>query len=129
MRFPHSRIIDKSMYRQDRNKHTLVKWSKNEMISFDHRVLSEYRIKIAKIETLAKSIISHKDSKSEQAKGASEFLDVLIDETDRFYEDNSAILSKNGKRPHNRSKLVETKEWSENLEKYYEENPRRRPRK
>ena len=39
------------------------------MISFDHRVLSEYRIKIAKIETLAKSILTHKDPKSEEAKG------------------------------------------------------------
>ena len=38
------------------------------MISFDHRVLSEYRIKIAKIETLAKSILSHKDPKVKKQK-------------------------------------------------------------
>ncbi len=67
------------------------------MISFDHRVLSEYRIKIAKIETLAKSILTHRDPKSEEAKGASEFLDVLNNETDKFYENNSIVLSNNGK--------------------------------
>ena len=39
------------------------------MISFDHRVLSEYRIKIAKIETLAKVILTHRDPKSEEVKG------------------------------------------------------------
>jgi hypothetical protein len=33
------------------------------MISFEHRVLSEYRIKIAKIETLVKSIMTHRDPK------------------------------------------------------------------
>jgi hypothetical protein len=99
------------------------------MISFDHRVLSEYRIKIAKIETLAKSILTHRDPKSEEAKGASEFLDVLINETDKFYENNSIVLSNNGKRPHARSRLAETKEWNDNVEKYYEKNPRRRPRK
>ena len=99
------------------------------MISFEHRVLSEYRIKIAKIETLAKSILTHKDPKSEEAKGASEFLDVLINETDKFYENNSDVLSNNGKRPHARSRLAETKEWNDNVEKYYEKNPRRRPRK
>ena len=74
------------------------------MISFEHRVLSEYRIKIAKIETLAKSIMSHQDPKGEESKGASEFLDVLINETDKFYENNGEILSNNGKRPHLRSK-------------------------
>jgi len=99
------------------------------MISFDHRVLSEYRIKIAKIETLAKVILTHRDPKSEESKGASKFLDVLINETDKFYENNSTILSNNGKRPHDRSCLTETKEWKENIEKYYEKNPRRRPRK
>jgi hypothetical protein len=35
----------------------------------------------------------------------------------------------NGKRPHARSRLSENKEWNENVEKYYEKNPRRRPRK
>ena len=99
------------------------------MISFDHRVLSEYRIKIAKIETLAKFILTHRDPKSEEVKGASKFLDVLINETDKFYKNNSAILSNNGKRPHDRSRLAETKEWNDNIEKYYEKNPRRRPRK
>ncbi len=99
------------------------------MISFDHRILSEYRIKIAKIETLAKSIMTHREPKGEEAKGASEFLDVLINETDKFYENNSDILSSNGKRPHARSRLAETKEWNENVENFYEKNPRRRPRK
>ena len=68
------------------------------MISFEHRVLSEYRIKIAKIETLAKSIMTHQESKGEEKKGASEFLDILIDETDKFYENNSEVLSNNGKK-------------------------------
>ena len=99
------------------------------MISFDYRILSEYRIKIAKIETLAKSILSHREPKGEEAKGASEFLDVLINETDKFYENNSTTLSNHGKRPHARSRLAETKEWNENVEKFYEKNPRRRPRK
>lgn len=99
------------------------------MITFEHRILSEYRIKIAKIETMAKSVLTHQKPKSEEAKGASEFLDVLIDETDKFYESNSEILSNNGKRPHNRSKLTETKEWISNIESFYEKNPRRRPRK
>ena len=99
------------------------------MISFEHRILSEYRIKIAKMETLSKLVITHRSPKSEEAKGASEFLEVLIDETDKFYENNSEILSVNGKRPHNRSKLTETKKWIENIENFYERNPRRRPRK
>lgn len=99
------------------------------MITFEHRILSEYRIKIAKIETLAKSIMAHREPKGEEAKGASEFLDVLINETDNFYEKNSSILSNNGKRPHARSRLSETKEWNDNVEKFYEKNPRRRPRK
>ncbi len=99
------------------------------MISLEHRILSEYRIKIAKIETLAKVIISHKEPKGEEVKGASEFLNILIDETDRFYQDNSATLSNNGKRPHDRTRLPENKEWNENIEKFYEKNPRRRSRK
>ncbi len=99
------------------------------MISFDHRILSEYRIKIAKIETLAKSIMTHREPKGGEAKGASEFLDVLINETDKFYENNSGILSNSGKRPHARSRLAETKEWNANVENFYERNPRRRPRK
>ncbi|MCH9659215.1 hypothetical protein K0U27_11125 [archaeon] len=99
------------------------------MISFEHRVLSEYRIKIAKIETLAKTVMTHHDPKSEEAKGASDFLDVLIDETDKYYESNAEILSSNGKKPHNRSRLAENKKWSENIEGFYERNPRRRPRK
>jgi len=40
------------------------------MISFDHRILSEYRIKIAKIETLANSILTHREPKGEEAKQA-----------------------------------------------------------
>ncbi len=99
------------------------------MISFEHRVLSEYRIKIAKIETLAKTILVHREPKGDEAKGASEFLDVLINDTDRFYKENSGILSSNGKRPHARSRLPEEKKWNENVELYYEKNPRRRPRK
>jgi len=99
------------------------------MISFEHRVLSEYRIKIAKIETLVKSVMTHRDPKGSEALDASEFLDVLITETDSFYEKYSEILSNNGKRPHARSRLSENKQWNENVEKYYEKNPRRRPRK
>ena len=99
------------------------------MISFDYRVLSEYKIKTAKIEILANSILEHQDPKGKEAKGASEFLDVLIDEIDRFYEKFSDILSNHGKRPHPRSRLAETKEWNENVERFYEKNPRRRPRK
>lgn len=99
------------------------------MISFEHRILSEYRIKIAKIETLAKSILVHREPKGDEAKGASDFLDVLINDTDRFYKDNSEILSNNGKRPHARSRLAEQKKWNENVEQFYEKHPRRRPRK
>lgn len=95
------------------------------MISFEHRVLSEYRIKIAKIETLAKSIMNHREPKGDEVKGASEFLDLIINETDKFYENNSEILSNNGKRPHARSRLTETKEWNANVERFYEKNPKR----
>lgn len=98
------------------------------MISLEHRILSEYRIKIAKIETLAKFILNHREPKGEEVKGASEFLEILINETDRFYQDNSTTLSINGKRPHDRTKLPDNKEWNENIEKFYEKNPRR-PRK
>jgi hypothetical protein len=99
------------------------------MISFEHRVLSEYRIKIAKIETLVKSILTHRDPKSIEALEASDFLDVLITETDRFYENNSEVLSNNGKRPHARSRLSENKQWTQNVEQYYEKNPRRTTKK
>jgi hypothetical protein len=99
------------------------------MISFEHRVLSEYRIKISKIETLVKSILTHRDPKSIEALEASDFLDVLITETDRFYENNSEVLSNNGKRPHARSRLSENKQWNQNVEQYYEKNPRRRTKK
>lgn len=99
------------------------------MISLEHRILSEYRLKIAKIETLVKSITSHKEPKGLEAKGASDFLDVLISETDRFYENNSAVLSNNGKKPHARSRLPENKEWIENIEKFYDKNPRRKYKK
>ncbi len=96
------------------------------MISLEHRILSEYRIKIAKIETLAKSIMTHSEPKGDGVKGASEFLDILINETDKFYENNSAILLNNGKRPHAHSRLAETKEWNDNIERFYEKNPRSR---
>ena len=99
------------------------------MISFEHRVLSEFKLKIAKVDTLAKSIISHREPKGMEAKGASEFLDVLVNEIDEFYKGNSEILSNNGKRPHARSRLPETKQWIDNIERFYELNPRRRPRK
>jgi len=95
------------------------------MISFEHRVLSEYRIKIAKIETLSKSIMTHRDPKGLESKEASDFLEVLINETDKFYENNSEVLSNNGKRPHARSRLPESKQWIENIERFYEKNPRR----
>ncbi len=99
------------------------------MISFEYRILSEYRIKIAKIETLTKSILSHRNPKGDEVKEASEFLDILINETDVFYKDNSTILSNNGKRPHARSRLTEVREWNDNVERFYEKNPRRRSRK
>ncbi|MCV0409956.1 MAG: hypothetical protein K5783_03795 [Nitrosopumilus sp.] len=99
------------------------------MISFDYRILSEFKIKKSKIDTLSNSIMAHKDPKSVEAKGASEFLDVLIDEIDKFYEKHSEILSNKGKRPHTCSRLTENKQWNENIESFFEKNPRRRPRK
>lgn len=99
------------------------------MITFDHRILSEFRIKIAKINTLVDSILNHRDPKGEEARAASNFLDVLITEADSFYEKYSEILSNNGKRPHAHSRLPENKQWNENVEKFFEKNPRRRPRK
>jgi len=99
------------------------------MISFDHRILSEYRLKIAKMETLSKFITSHRDPKGMESSDASDFLDVLIDEADKFYENNGDVLSNNGKRPHDRSRLSENKRWIENINLFYEKNPRRQPRK
>ena len=99
------------------------------MISFEHRVLSEYKIKISKVDVLAKSIMDHREPKGSEAKEASEFLDVLVNEIDGFYSQHSEILSNNGKRPHARSRLPETKQWIDNIERFYELNPRRRPRK
>jgi len=99
------------------------------MISFEYRILSEYKIKVTKIDTLVKSIMSHKEPKSTESKDASEFLDVLINEIDQFYKNHSEILSKNGKKPHARSRLPETKKWLDNIEGFYELNPKRRPRK
>ena len=99
------------------------------MISFEYRVLSEYKIKVEKIDTLSKSIITHREPKSVESKDASEFLDVLINEIDQFYKNYSEMLSKNGKKPHARSRLPENKKWLENIERFYELNPRRRPRK
>lgn len=123
-------MVKQSIFQEkpNRNEDTLVKYHQNEMISLEHRILSEYRIKIAKIETLAKFILNHREPKGEEVKGASEFLEILINETDRFYQDNSTILSVNGKRPHDRTKLPDNKEWNENIEKFYEKNPRK-PRK
>ncbi len=99
------------------------------MISFEYRILSEYKVKVAKIDTLVKSIMSHREPKSTEYKDASEFLDVLINEIDQFYKNHSEILSKNGKKPHARSRLPETKKWVDNIERFYELNPKRRPRK
>ena len=99
------------------------------MISFEYRILSEFKIKKAKIDTLSNFILGHADPKGIEAKEASEFLDVLIDEIDKFYVSNSEILSNNGKKPHHSSRLPETKQWNENIEIFYEKNPRRRPRK
>jgi hypothetical protein len=99
------------------------------MISLEHRILSEYRLKIAKIETLVKSITTHREPKGLEARGASDFLDVLISETDRFYENNSNVLSNNGKKPHARSRLPENKKWIENVENFYEKNSRRKYKK
>ena len=99
------------------------------MISFEYRVLSEYKIKVAKIDTLSKSIITHREPKNTECKDASEFLDVMINEIDQFYKNHSEVLSKNGKKPHARSRLAENKKWLENIERFYELNPRRRPRK
>ncbi|MGB1378675.1 MAG: hypothetical protein ACPG6E_05415 [Nitrosopumilus sp.] len=99
------------------------------MISFEYRILSEYKVKVAKIDTLVKSIMSHREPKSTESKDASEFLDVLINEIDQFYKNHSEILSKNGKKPHARSRLPETKKWLDNIERFYELNPKRRPRK
>ena len=99
------------------------------MISFEYRILSEYKVKVAKIDTLVKSIMSHREPKSTESKDASEFLDVLINEIDQFYKNHSEILSKNGKKPHARSRLPETKKWLDSIERFYELNPKRRPRK
>ena len=99
------------------------------MISFEYRVLSEYKIKVAKIDTLSKSIITHREPKNTECKDASEFLDVMINEIDQFYKNHSEMLSKKGKKPHARSRLPENKKWLENIERFYELNPRRRPRK
>ena len=73
--------------------------------------------------------MNHREPKGIEAKGASDFLDILITETDRFYEEHAEILSNRGKRPHARSRLPESEQWNENIEKFYEKNPRRRPRK
>ena len=99
------------------------------MISFEHRVISEYKIKTAKIDTLVNSIKTHRSPKSLEAMEASDFLDILINEIDQFYEKHSEILSNNGKAPHPRSHLPETKMWIENLERYFEKHPKRRPKK
>ncbi|MGY5149177.1 MAG: hypothetical protein ACW9W3_03860 [Candidatus Nitrosopumilus sp. bin_68KS] len=99
------------------------------MISFEYRILSEFKIKKAKIDTLSSFISNYKDPKSMEVKDASEFLDVLIDEIDKFYVLHSEILSKNGKKPHHCSHLAENEKWNENVEIFYEKNPRRRPRK
>lgn len=64
------------------------------MITFENRIRYEYKIKTARVDTLVKSILTHRDPKSQEAKDASRFLDVLIAEIDRFYEENSDLLSK-----------------------------------
>ena len=78
---------------------------------------------------MSNSILTHRAPKGIEAKGASDFLDVLITETDRFYEEHAEILSNHGKRPHARSRLPESEQWNENVEKFYEKNPRRKPRR
>lgn len=98
------------------------------MISFEYRILSEFKIKKAKIDTLSNFILTHTDPEGSEVKEASEFLDVMIDEIDGFYVSHSEILSNNGKRPHHSSRLPETKQWNKNIESFYEKNPRR-PRK
>jgi len=99
------------------------------MISFEHRLLSEYKIKTAKIDTLVKSITTHRDPKGLEAMEATDFLDVLVVEADQFYEKHSEILSNNGKSPHAKSHLPETKLWNENIARYFEKHPRRRLQK
>lgn len=99
------------------------------MISFEYRILTEFKIKKAKIDTLSNFILSHIDPKSIEVKNASKFFEVLIDEIDKFYVTHNEILSNNGKRPPSSSRLPETKQWTENIEHFYEKNPRRRPRK
>ena len=37
------------------------------MISFEHRVLSEFKLKIAKVDTLSKSVMSHREPKGTEA--------------------------------------------------------------
>lgn len=98
------------------------------MITFEKRVLYEYKIKSSKINVLVKLIMTHKEPKGQECKDASKFLDVLISEVDKFYQLNDVILSKNGKRPHPRSRLSESKKWNENVEKFYEKHPRKRPK-
>ena len=63
------------------------------MISFEYRVLSEYKIKVAKIDTLSKSIITHREPKNTECKDASEFLDVMINEIDQFYKTSLTLSS------------------------------------
>ena len=99
------------------------------MISLEHRILDEYRIKIAKIETLARFVRTHNSPKGIEATQAQEFLKLLIDETDKFYENHGTTLSNNGKRPHARSLLAENIEWNTNVEKFYENNPRKRSKR
>ena len=50
------------------------------MISFEYRILSEYKIKAAKVDTLVKSIMVHREPKSVEAKDASEFLHIMIND-------------------------------------------------
>lgn len=99
------------------------------MISFEHRILGEYKIKSAKIDTLVKFIKTHRDPKGLEAMEALDFLEVLIHEIDQFYEEHSEILSNNGKSPHDCSHLPETKLWKENIERFFEKHPRRRIQK
>ena len=61
------------MYQQ--RIHRLIKKNK-QMISFEYRILSEYKVKVAKIDTLVKSIMSHREPKSTDSKEASEFIEV-----------------------------------------------------
>ena len=95
------------------------------MITFENRVRYEYKIKKARVDTLAKSILSYRDPKGREALDASRFLDVLVAEMDEFYKIHGDLLSRNGNRPHPRSRLPRNKKWERNVEEYLEKRTKR----